>query len=152
MSDVDIRAARPTDLARVLTMATEFYIEDGFATPVSELRNNLAILLHTDTARVAIAARQDDIVGFAITTLSFGLEQGAIAELEDLFVEPAHRRTGVGGALIDDSVCWAQSRGCRSLELVIAPNGNDVAHLFCYYARQNFTDDGRRLLSRDLTL
>jgi GNAT superfamily N-acetyltransferase len=150
MSGVDIRAARPTDLARVLNMATAFYIEDGFATPVSELRNNLAMLLHTDTARVAIAARQDDIVGFAITTLSFGLEQGAIAELEDLFVEPAHRRTGVGGALIDDSAGWAESRGCRTLELVIAPNGNNVAHLFCYYVRRNFTDEGRRLLSRNL--
>jgi GNAT superfamily N-acetyltransferase len=151
MSGVDIRAARPTDLARVLNMAAAFYIEDGFATPVSELRNNLAMLVHTDTARVAIAARQDDIVGFAITTLSFGLEQGAIAELEDLFVEPAHRRTGVGGALIDDSAGWAESRGCRTLELVIASNGNNVAHLFRYYARRNFTDEGRRLLSRNLS-
>jgi aminoglycoside 6'-N-acetyltransferase I len=151
MSGVDIRAARPTDLARVLNMATAFYIEDGFATPVSELRNNLAVLLHTDTARVAIAARHGHIVGFAITTLSFGLEQGAIAELEDLFVEPAHRRTGVGGALIDDSAGWAESRGCRTLELVIAPNGNNIAHLFCYYARRNFTEEGRRLLSRNLT-
>jgi GNAT superfamily N-acetyltransferase len=151
MSDVDIRAARPTDLARVLTMATQFYIEDGFATPVSELCNNLAILLRTDTARVAIAARQDDIVGFAVTTVCFGLEQGVVAELEDLFVEPAHRRTGVGCALIDDSACWAQSRGSRSLELVIAPNGSDVAQLFGYYARRNFTDEGRRLLSRNLT-
>ena len=148
MSGVDIRAARPTDLARVLGMATTFYLEDGFATPTSELRNNLVILQQTDTARVAIAARQDDIVGFAITTLGFGLEQGAVAELEDLFVEPAHRRTGVAAALIDDSAGWAESQGCRTLELVIAPNGNNVAHLFGYYARRNFTDDGRRLLRK----
>lgn len=66
MSGVDIRAARPTDLARVLNLATAFYLEDGFTTPVSELRDNLAVLLHTDTARVAVAGRQDDIVGFAI--------------------------------------------------------------------------------------
>lgn len=151
MSGVDIRAALPTDLPRVLAMATAFYIEDGFATTVSELRNNLGVLQQTDTARVAIATRHNDVLGFAITTLHFGLEQGAFAELEDLYVEPAHRRTGVAGALIDDSAGWAQSRGCRTLELVIAPNGNNVAHLFCYYARRNFTDEGRRILSRNLT-
>jgi hypothetical protein len=64
MSDVDIRAARPTDLTRVLHLASAFYIEDGFATPVSELRDNLVVLLHTGTARVAVASRQHDIVGF----------------------------------------------------------------------------------------
>ena len=151
MSGVDIRAAGPTDLARVLHLATAFYIEDGFATPVSELRDNLVVLLHTGTARVAVASRQHEVVGFAITTLGFGLEQGTIAELEDLFVEPAHRRTGVAAALIDDSADWARSRGCRTLELVIAPNGANVAHLYCYYAHQNFTDEGRRLLTRNLT-
>jgi GNAT superfamily N-acetyltransferase len=151
MSSVDVRAAQPTDLARVLNLATEFYLEDGFTTPVSELRENLAVLLRTETARVAVAGRQDAIVGFAITTLSFGLEQGAIAELEDLFVEPPHRRIGAGRALIDDSAAWAKSHGCRTLELVIAPNGTNVAHLFRYYAHHNFTDDGRRLLSRNLT-
>ena len=152
MSGVDIRAARPTDLARVLDLAVAFYVEDGFATPVSELRDNLAVLLRADAARVAVAVRQDEIVGFAITTLSFGLEQGAVAELEDLFVEPGHRRTGAGRALVEDSADWAKSRGCRTLELVVAPNGRDVAHLFDYYARRHFTDEGRRLLSRNLTL
>ena len=151
MDGDEIRAARPTDLARLLSLATAFYIEDGFATPVSELRDNLAVLLRTDTARAAVAVRQDEIVGFAITTLSFGLEQGAIAELEDLFVEPMHRRTGVAAALIDDSAHWARSRGCRTLEVVIAPNGNDVSRLFDYYARKNFVDEGRRLVARNLT-
>jgi GNAT superfamily N-acetyltransferase len=131
MSDIDIRAARPTDLTRVLHFASAFYIEDRFATPVSELRDNLVVLLHTGTARVAVAGRQHDIVGFAITTLGIGLEQGTVAELNDLFVEPAHRRTGVAAALIDDSADWVRSRGCRTRELVIAPNRANVAHLFC---------------------
>jgi GNAT superfamily N-acetyltransferase len=150
MSGVDIRTARRTDLARVLDMATAFYIDGGFNTPVSELRDNLAVLLAARTARVAVAGRQRDIIGFAITTLCFGLEQGAVAELEDLFVEPAHRRAGVATALIDDSVEWARSRGCRTLEVVIAPDGDHDVRLFGYYAHRNFTDEGRRLLARNL--
>lgn len=150
MSGIEIRTAGRTDLARVLDLATAFYIEDGFDTPVSELRDNLAALLHMRTARVAIAGVRHDIVGFAITTLSFGLEQGAGAELEDLFVEPGHRQAGVATTLIDDSAEWARSRGCRTLEVVVAPNGNDVADLFDFYAHRGFADEGRRLLARDL--
>ncbi|WP_197508766.1 DUF417 family protein [Mycobacterium sp. 1081908.1] len=133
-----------------MDLATAFYLEDGFNTPVSELRDNLAVLIRTRAARVAIAGRQHAIVGFAITTLSFGLEQGAVAELEDLFVERDHRQAGVATALIDDSAEWARSRGCRTLEVVVAPNGNNVADLFGYYAHRRFIDEGRRLLARSL--
>lgn len=146
-----VRPARQAELPGVFNLATAFYIEDGFTTPASQLRENLVELLDSDSARVAVACgRDDEIIGFAITTLSFGLEYGLSAELEDLFVDPAHRRSGIGSALIDDSADWARSRGCRVLELVVAPNGANVDHLFNYYAHQGFTSEGREILSRDL--
>jgi aminoglycoside 6'-N-acetyltransferase I len=150
MNKGDVRRARPSELAAVLELAVAFYAEDGFTTPRSQLRDNLAVLLSSDDAQVAVAAEHETIVGFAITTMSFGLEQGPIAELEDLYVQPAHRRTGVASALIGDSANWARSRRCRALEVVVAPNGNDVAHLVGFYARRGFTDKGRRLMTRDL--
>jgi aminoglycoside 6'-N-acetyltransferase I len=146
-----LRQARPADLQSVLALATAFYLEDGFATPQWRLRENLVVLLDSDNARVAVACGHDDeIVGFAITTISFGLEYGPSAELEDLFVVPVHRRTGIGGVLIEDSAGWARDRGCQVLELVVAPNGANVDHLFNYYAHQGFTREGRQILSRDL--
>jgi aminoglycoside 6'-N-acetyltransferase I len=151
MTAQHVRQARRAELPAVLELATDFYIEDGFTTPVSQLGENLLVLLDSESARVAVACGEDDeIVGFAITTLSFGLEYGLLAELEDLFVLPAHRRTGIGSALIDDSADWASSRGCRALELVVAPNGTNVDHLFNYYAHQGFTSEGRQILSREL--
>jgi aminoglycoside 6'-N-acetyltransferase I len=148
-----VRRGRPAELMTVLDLATAFYAEDGFTTPVSELRDNLVVLLDSENARVAVAcAPNNEIVGFAITTLSFGLEDGCVAELEDLYVRPTNRRSGIAGALIDDSAKWAASRGCRRLELVVAPNGNDVAHLFGFYARRGFVDEGRQLLGRSLVL
>ena len=147
----EVRRARPGELPVVLDLATAFYAEDGFTTPVWQLRENLLVLLDSDSARVAVACRQnDEVLGFAITTLSFGLEYGRLAELEDLFVVPAHRRSGIGSALINDSADWARSRGCRALELVVAPNGANVDNLFNYYAHQGFTSEGRQILSRDL--
>jgi aminoglycoside 6'-N-acetyltransferase I len=152
MSCHDVRQARRAELPALLDLATAFYVEDGFTTPASRLRENLLVLLNSDDARIAVVCGADDeIVGFAITTLTFGLEYGLLAELEDLFVVPACRRTGIGRTLIDDSVDWARSRGCRVLELVVAPNGANVDHLFAYYARQGFMNEGRQILSRDLT-
>jgi ribosomal protein S18 acetylase RimI-like enzyme len=150
--DAQARRARRGELATVLRLASAFYVEDGFATPAAELRHNLRVLFDSDDARVAVAESRENIVGFAITTLHFGLEQGRSAELEDLYVEPAHRRRGIAGALIDDSAAWARSRGCRAHELVVAPNGQDVGHLLAFYGRRGFTDEGRRLLTRTLDL
>lgn len=145
-----LRAAGPADLAALLPLAVAFYTEDGFATGEHALRANLATLLDSPAARVTVAESADEPVGFAITTTSFGLENGLIAELEDLFVVPAARRRGLAGRLIEDSAAWARDRGCRRLELVVAPNGLDVGHLFDYYLAHGFTDDGRRLISRPL--
>jgi aminoglycoside 6'-N-acetyltransferase I len=91
-----------------------------------------------------------EVLAFAVTTTSFRLENGQIAELEDLYVIPTARRRGLVELLLDDSARWARERGCRQLELVIAPNGLDVAHLHWYYLGRGFTDEGRRLLSRPL--
>lgn len=150
MSGRLVRQARPRELTTILDLAVAFYSESGFSTPVPELRNNMDVLLHSNQARVAVADDHGEIVGFAVSTLSFGLEQGHVAELEDVYVRPAHRRIGIAGALIDDSSAWAQSRGCRVLELVVAPHGADVADLVDFYARRGFSNEGRRLLSRNI--
>lgn len=146
-----MRPAAAGELDVVLALAVAFYAEDGFDTPEAGLRTNLAALMVGDAARVAVAEVDGAaVVGFAVTTTSFGLENGRIAELEDLFVVPDRRGGGVGAALIEDSVAWATGAGCAHLELVVAPNGQDVDHLFEYYRRRGFVDEGRRLLEREL--
>ncbi len=145
-----MRAAALTDLDSVLALATAFHIEEGFTTPVDELRANLRNLLASPTARTVVAVSDSEVVAFAITTTSVGLESGLIAELEDLYVTPEARRRGIAGQLIDDSAQWARRRGCRYLELVIVPTGRDVSHLDTYYRNRGFQDAGRRLIIRDL--
>ncbi|HUR08464.1 MAG TPA: GNAT family N-acetyltransferase [Nonomuraea sp.] len=146
-----IRTAAPEDLPALLALAVDFYREDGFATSEADLRTNLATLITSPTARVAVSKAADDrVVAFAITTTTFGLESGLIAELEDLYVAPDARRHGEAQRLIEDSVRWSTDRGCGQLEIVIAPNGQDVSHLFDFYRKRGFRDEGRRLLSQPL--
>ncbi len=145
-----LRAAGPPDLEPLLALATAFYAEDGFTTSAPDLRRNLLVLLSSSEARTAVVDRDGQLVAFAITTSSFGLENGQIAELEDLYVAPGQRRHGHAGRLISDSAAWARLRGCSHLELVVAPQGHDVTHLHDFYRAHGFGDDGRRLLSRPL--
>jgi Acetyltransferases len=147
--DVAVRAASPDDHLVLVEMAEAFYAEDGFTTPLRELHANLEQLITSRAARVAIAEMITPI-GFAITTIGFGLESGPVAELEDLYVHPDHRRQGVAARLISDSADWAQLRGAKQLEVVIAPNGLDVSHLHAYYDRLGFRDEGRTLRTKPL--
>ncbi|MEV4392597.1 GNAT family N-acetyltransferase [Nonomuraea sp. NPDC049607] len=145
-----IRAAVPEDLPALHVLAVAFYAEDGFTTPAHTLKANLTRLIASPEARVAVSESDGALVAFGITTTAFGLEQGLYAELEDLFVTPAARRRGEAERLIEDSRHWAAARGCTTLEIVIAPNGADVGHLFAYYGKRGFRDEGRRILSRPL--
>ncbi|MFI6735414.1 GNAT family N-acetyltransferase [Nonomuraea sp. NPDC050451] len=148
---MSIRTAREADLPALLALAVAFYEEDGFTTPEGDLKANLTTLITSPAARVAVSEEDGRVIAFAITTTSFGLESGLIAELEDLYVAPEARRRGEANRLIEDSRSWAAELGCSLLEIVIAPNGNDVSHLFDFYGKRGFLDEGRRLLSRPLS-
>lgn len=150
IAPVMLRPAGPADLAAVLRLAVAFYAEDGFGTGEPQLRANLAVLLDSSAAHVAVAGSAARLLGFAVTTTSFGLENGLIAELEDLFVLPTARNQGLGTRLVEDSAAWARQHGCQRLELVVAPNGHDPGPLLGYYRALGFHDDGRRLISRPL--
>ena len=67
------------------------------------------------------------IVGFA-TLLG--------AELEDLFVDPAWMRRGIGRALLLDAVAVARAQGLERVEVTANP------HALPFYERVGFVPDG----------
>ncbi|MFC7529361.1 GNAT family N-acetyltransferase [Actinoplanes sp. GCM10030250] len=144
------RTATPADHDAVVELAAAFYAEDGFATPRAELAANLRVLMAAQTARVAVIDLDGAVVAFGITTTVFGLENGLVAELEDLYVAPHARRRGLAQQLIDDSADWARALGAPHLNITIAPNGLDVSHLLRYYAARGFRDEGRSIITLPL--
>lgn len=146
-----LRTAQPSDLPELLRLAREFYDEDGFATSDAELARNFRALLAAGTsAHICLAVNGGAAIGFALTTTDLVLESGLVAELQDLYVMPAERGTGVGARLMQDAQDWARERGAALLEIVVAPNGKDVSGLLRYYTANGFRDEGRRLLSLEL--
>jgi len=80
--------------------------------------------------RVALAESRA-LVGFATTTMGTDL-----LELEDLFVDPAWMRRGIGRSLIDDVVTYARSGGIDR----VGVDGNP--HALTFYEGVGFTVDG----------
>lgn len=146
-----LRPAGVEELPDLLRLALAFYAEDGFTTTATELESNFRALFGAGaTAHIVLATQADRAVGFALTTHRLVLESGVVAELQDLYVEPACRGSGLGAALVADSVDWARAQGASLLDVVVAPNGADITSLLGYYAAHGFQDDGRRIITLPL--
>jgi aminoglycoside 6'-N-acetyltransferase I len=150
MANILVNPATSGDLESVVALATCFYGEEGFDTPAEDLRDHAASLIASPAALVLLAVADDQPAGFAITTTSYGLEHGLIAELEDLYILAHARGRGLARRLMDQSRAWATASGCSELEVVVDPEGEARHGLVGFYARLGFEDHGRRILSQEL--
>ncbi|HXY12290.1 MAG TPA: GNAT family N-acetyltransferase [Thermoplasmata archaeon] len=70
---------------------------------------------------VLVAERKGFLVGFAqLYPLFSSISLGRVYLLNDLFVDPEHRRRGVGGLLLDAAREFGRSEGAHYLELSTA--------------------------------
>ena len=118
-SEFSIRAAVPADAPEIVRLIKELAVYEKLAhmavgTPqmVSD-----ALFGARPAAEAVIAERSGRAVGFALyfTTFSTFLCKPGLY-LEDLFVEPAHRGSGIGKALLARLAALAVERGCGRLE------------------------------------
>lgn len=67
-------------------------------------------------------------------------EDSATAQLLSMWVAPGYRRTRVGEALVGAIDAWAQSRGARTLRLMVTSTNRSAID---FYARIGFAITGR---------
>jgi GNAT superfamily N-acetyltransferase len=114
-----VRPAEPRDVPLLLALFRELaeyeHLEDELRGTAELL--DAALFGADPAAQALIAERGGEIAGYALsfpTFSSFLTTQGVW--LEDLFVRPAHRRGGVGKALIAAVAARACERGAQRLE------------------------------------
>lgn len=136
---VAVRRAHDADDQRVLLLLS---LTAGLGVYGEDQSLMSAALFHSrirnpDTP-VVVAEFGGGVVGFATLTFHRGLT-GWRAAIDDIIVDPAYRRRGVGHALVEAAVRLAQSRQCPTLHLDVS-HGTADAQLF--YRACGF-DDGK---------
>ncbi len=77
-----------------------------------------------------------ELIGLAATLL-----EGDAAQLLSMWVDPAHRRAGVGGRLVEAVVAWARDRGASRVELEV---NETLSPAVALYERSGFAPTGAR--------
>ena len=136
-----LRRARRRDRPLVLAV-------DGAAFPAFWRLDEAGLddaLTATPSARFRVACRPDDtVVGYAVTGRA-----GPRGYLQRLAVDPGDQRSGVGTALVRDSIQWLRRWGAREV-IVNTQEGNEAA--VALYERLGFRrhDEGLAVLQRRL--
>jgi GNAT superfamily N-acetyltransferase len=119
MPAVSILPATPADVPAILSLIRGLaeYEKLSHACVATEEALHATLFGDRPAAEVLIARHGTEAVGFALffSTYSTFLAKPGIY-LEDLFVRPEHRGTGIGKALLKTIAKLAYDRGCGRLE------------------------------------
>ena len=127
-----------------------FFREEGFDTPPEQIHSSLSAMLAGANSALFLARRGAEVLGIASVTMSMGIEYGLAAELEDLYVLPHARQSGVASALIEEACAWCREQGCTAVLATVTMEGEAAHGLKGFYRRRGFTDTGRVIVERRL--
>jgi GNAT superfamily N-acetyltransferase len=142
-AEITIRPARPDDCELMFSMIVDLATYERAAEQVTGSVGLLSEALFglSPTAEALVAEVDGEPVGFALFHSTFSTwECRPGIWLEDLFVPPEHRRSGVGGALLRELAAIAVGRGCTRLEWA-ALNWNEPALRFYQQLKAQRLDD-----------
>lgn len=97
-----------------------------------------------------VAEHAGRLVGFATLALHqrMGLPivvPARVAAVDGLFVEPAHRRAGIGRALLARARAWAQAKDARTIEISTHAFNQDALR---FYEATGYATATRRLMAQ----
>jgi GNAT superfamily N-acetyltransferase len=127
-----IRPAVEGDVAAILSLIRELALYERSPESVVATEDGLRAALFGPSPAVFchVAEADGEVVGFALWFLNFSTWLGQHGlYLEDLFVRPSHRGTGLGKALLETLVGIARERGYGRVEWVVL-DWNEPAHAF----------------------
>ena len=122
MTDIPIRPATPDDIATILRFVRDLaaFEREPDAVEATEAMLDEALFGPQPAAEAVIAEEAGAPVGFALFFHNFSTWKGRRGlYLEDLYVTPAARGKGVGGALLRYLAGIAVERNCARFEWAV---------------------------------
>lgn len=129
---MEIQQAQPFDLEPVLGMMQGQFQEHGINVPAERLRNAVvAMLENAELGFFMVARQQGEAVGMACVSFCWTLEHGGkSAWLDELYVLPPYRGTGLGGALLQAVLSKTRESGCAAVDLEVDIEHRRVENLY----------------------
>jgi GNAT superfamily N-acetyltransferase len=148
---MQIRAAVHSDVPRLLSLVRRYWeFEDiaGFEALRMELLLQ-RLLKERALGEIWVAASGDELCGYLIAVCALSLEHlGLMAEIDEFYVVPQQRGTGVGAQLLRAAEAALAARGCVRLQLQLSV-ANEGARQF--YERRGYRPRaGYQLLDKAL--
>lgn len=106
-----IRTARLEDAQALASLSTQL----GYPADAADMRQRLALLLPSPDHAVFVTELDGQVVAWLHVLKTLHLETGLGAEIVGLIVDSAQRGTGIGAALVQHAVEWAQTQGLSTL-------------------------------------
>jgi len=85
-------------------------------------------LLANPRRLVLVGTLDGSVVGMAMGRLD-DVGETSLGIVDGCYVEPAARKVGVGGALLDGLVTWFTAHGCRGVDISALPGDRDMKNL-----------------------
>ncbi|MDX1500191.1 MAG: GNAT family N-acetyltransferase [Woeseiaceae bacterium] len=141
------RPATEADVDAILPLMERYYAEDGYGFDTARARA-AAITLAADESLggLWVAVVEGRVAGYLAVTLGFSLEYGGFdAFLDEVYIDTAFRRQGLGREAIDVAVDYCRARGVRALHLEVEDHREAAKRL---YEAAGFELHDRHLMSR----
>lgn len=143
MTLVVLRQATPADVPAILAMVRELAEFERLAHQLvaTEAQFQAALFGAKPAAEAIVAEADGAVVGYALwfTTFSTFLGRPGIW-LEDLYVRPAHRRRGIGRALLERVVAIGRERGCGRVEWSVLDWNADAIAVYAAFGAELLPD------------
>jgi len=119
LKNVRIEAATARDAARLLSFIRAYYRFDRIPFDAKAIAAGLSLLLDDPTlGRAWLILNRRRPVGYLLLTFGFDLEFGGRqATITDFYIDPGHRRKGVGRKVLMHVETFCQACGVKALEL-----------------------------------
>lgn len=137
MEQTTLKKAVHEDLPDLLALMQAQFDDHAIEYSPAELAHAIgAMLIRNGLGFFILARLEGRPVGLAAISFAWTLEYGGkTAWLDELYVLPEFRGQGIGGLLVDETLCEAKRVGCLAIDLEVETGHERAANL---YLRKGF--------------